>query len=91
MDERTGNHVIICGFGRFAQAVLKYLGTTPPPIVFVELDPELEAQLREVGHPYVLGSTRYPLVGAGATEAVDPYRLAAHAIVRDLAGVPKVS
>jgi voltage-gated potassium channel Kch len=143
IDERIRNHVIICGFGRFAEAVLKHLGTTAPPVVFLELDPELEAQLRRMGHPYVLGSAVDPnildaagvrrarvlvagtgdeavnisivmaarelnpgleiharaesadgtrwLRGAGATEVVDPYRLAAQAILGDLTGGREVS
>jgi len=41
IDEKIRHHVIICGFGEFARAILKYLGTTSPPVVFVELDPEL--------------------------------------------------
>ena len=112
-------------------------------MVFVELDPELEAELRKTGRPYVRGSAVAPevleaagvrrarvlvagtgdeavnisivmlarvlnpsieiygraesaegtrwLQGAGATEVVDPYRLAARAIVRDLAGGPETS
>jgi voltage-gated potassium channel len=143
IDERIRNHVIICGFGRFAEAVLNHLGTTAPPVVFVELDPQLEARLRGTGHPYLLGSAVEPAIldaagvrrarvlvagtgdeavnisivmvarelnpgmeiharadsadgprwlrGAGATEVVDPYRLAAHAIVGDLTGGPEVS
>ena len=143
IDERIRDHVIICGFGRFSQAVLKHLGTTAPPAVFVELNPDLEPRLRAMGHPYVLGSAIDPIVleaagvrrarvlvagtgneaanisivmaarelnpgleiharaesadgarwlrGASATEVVDPYRLAARVIVRDLAGGPKVS
>ena len=143
IDERIRNHVIICGFGRFAEAVLKHLGRTAPPVVFLELDPELEAQLRKTGHPYVLGSAVDPTIldaagvrrarglvagtgdeavnisivmaarelnpgmeiharaesadglrwlrGAGATEVVDPYRLAAQAVVGDLTGGPEVS
>ncbi len=142
IDERIRDHVIICGFGRFAQAVLKHIGTTPPPIVFVELDPEFEAQLLEMGHIYVLGSAIEPTIldaagvqrarilvagtgdemvnisivmaarelnpgiellaraesakgtrwlrGAGATEVVDPYRLASDAIVRNLTSEPKL-
>jgi voltage-gated potassium channel Kch len=141
IDQRIRDHVIICGFGRFAHAVLKHLGPTPPVIVFVERDRELEAPLRQMGHPYVLGSatdltvldsagvrrarvlvagteddaTNISIVmaarelnpemeiqaraesaegvrhlcGAGATEVVRPYRLAARAIVRDLTGGPK--
>ncbi len=140
IDERIRDHVIICGFGRFAQAVLRHIGTAPPPIVFVELDPDLEAQLLEMGHPDVLGSATEPTIlhaagvrsarilvagtgdemvnisivmaarelnpgiellaraesakgtrwlrGAGATEVVDPYRLASDAIVRDLTSGP---
>jgi voltage-gated potassium channel len=143
VDERIRDHLIICGFGQFAKAFLKYLGTTSPPIVFVERDPELETQLRETGHPYVRGSAVDPdileaagvrrarglvagtgeeavnisivmlarelnpaieiharaessdgtrwLRGAGATEVVDPYRLAARAIVRELYGGSKDS
>ena len=143
IDERIREHVIIYGFGLFAQAILKYLGTTPPPIVYVELDPELEAQLRATGRPYVPGSATDPeileaagvrrarvlvagtgdeavnisivmaarelnpgmeiharaaslegtrwLRGAGATQVVDPYRLAARVIVQDLTGEPKAS
>jgi hypothetical protein len=51
IDQRIRDHVIICAFGRFAYAVLKHLGPTPPVIVFVERDRELEAPLRQVGHP----------------------------------------
>lgn len=143
IDERIRHHVIICGFGEFGWAVLKHLGTTSPPVVFVEIDPEREAPLRRTGCPYVRGSAADPKVleaagvrrarvlvagtgdesvnisivmlarelnpsmeihgraesaegtrwlrGAGATEIVDPYRLAAQVIVRDLAGGPKTS
>jgi voltage-gated potassium channel len=55
IDERVRDHVIICGFVRYAHVVLKHLGPTPPVIVFVERDRELEAPLRQVGHAYVLG------------------------------------
>jgi voltage-gated potassium channel len=143
IDERIRDHVIICGYGRFAQAVLKHLDTTPPLILFVERDRELEAHLQQMGHPYVLGcatdlavldgagvrrarllvagtgdeATNISIVmaarelnpeieihsraesaeavrhlrGAGATEVVSPYRLAARAIVRDLTSGPKPS
>ena len=141
VDERIRDHVIICGFGQFAKAVLEHLGTASPPTVLVERDPELDAQLRETGRPYVRGSAVDPeileaagvrrarvlvagtgeeavnisivmlarelnpeieiharaesadgtrwLHGAGATEVVDPYRIAAQAIVRELSGGSK--
>jgi voltage-gated potassium channel len=141
IDERIRDHVIICGFGGYAHAVLKHLGPTPPVIVFVERDRELETPLRQMGRPYVLGcatdltvleragvrrarvlvagtgdeATNISIVmaarelnpeieiharaespegvrhlcGAGATEVVSPYRLAARAIVRDLTSGPK--
>lgn len=62
LDERIRSHVITCGFGRFAEAVLNHPGTTAPPVVFVELDPQLEARLRRMGHPYVLGSAVDPTI-----------------------------
>ena len=62
IDERIRHHVIICGFGEFGRAVLKYLGTTSLPVVFVEIDPEREAQLRKTGCPYVRGSAVDPKV-----------------------------
>ncbi len=71
IDERVRDHVIICGFGRYAQAVLKHLGTPPPVIVFVERNPVQEARLRQMGHPYVLGSATELTVldGAGVRRA----------------------
>ena len=71
VDERLRDHVIICGFGEFAKAILEYLGTASPAVVFVERDPELEAQLRATGHPYVRGSAVDPeiLEAAGVRRA----------------------
>ena len=141
IDGRVRDHVIICGFGRYAHAVLEHLGPTPPVIVIVERDRELEAPLQQVGQPYVLGcatdltvldsagvrrarvlvagteddATNISIVmaarelnpeieiharaesaesvrhscGAGATEVVDPYRIAPRAIVRDLTSEPE--
>jgi len=54
IDERIRDHVIVCGFGRYAQAVLEHLHTTPPVLLFVERDRGLEGQLRQVGHPYAV-------------------------------------
>jgi Trk K+ transport system NAD-binding subunit len=51
-----------------------------------ELNPGMEIHARAES----ADGTRW-LRGAGATEVVDPYRLAAQAIVRDLSGGPKVS
>jgi voltage-gated potassium channel Kch len=100
VDERIRDHVIVCGFGQFTKAVLEYLGTTSAPIVFVEPDTELETQLmlaRKLNPAIEIHAraesadgTRW-LQGAGATEVVDPYRIAARAIVRELYGGSKDS
>jgi voltage-gated potassium channel len=59
MDKRIAalaNHVIICGFGRLGHVVAEELARNDVPLVIVDNDPAREPELRESGHPYLLGS-----------------------------------
>jgi len=50
------NHVIICGFGRFGRVVAEELMRNSVPIVVIDSDTALEAELNRLEMLYVIGS-----------------------------------
>jgi voltage-gated potassium channel len=50
------NHVILCGFGRLGHVVAEEVSRNGVPLLIVESDPAREPELRESGHPYLIGS-----------------------------------
>lgn len=55
IDQLSG-HVVVCGYGRFGRAVCDELARQGVERVVVDSDPGLEAELRESGASYVIGS-----------------------------------
>ena len=53
--ERVTDHVIVCGYGRLGQIVVEELARSQVPIVIIERDAAKEVELRQSGHPYLLG------------------------------------
>ncbi len=49
-------HAIICGFGRLGRVVAEELERAETPVVIVDVDPALQAELEESGRPFVIGS-----------------------------------
>lgn len=54
--DRMSQHVIVCGFGRLGQIVAEELARNGVPLVVIERDSEVEAQLKQAGYAYLLGS-----------------------------------
>jgi voltage-gated potassium channel len=54
--EQISNHVIVCGYGRFGRVVTDELRRNGAELIVVDSDPELEAELKALGVPYVIGS-----------------------------------
>jgi voltage-gated potassium channel len=49
------NHYVVCGFGKVGRPVVEGLAREDLPFCVVEKNPELEGNLRHLGHPYVIG------------------------------------
>ena len=49
-------HVIVCGFGRFGRAVVEELSRNAVPMVVIEMDSSLRAELEAAGGLHVIGS-----------------------------------
>ncbi|MBW2281358.1 MAG: potassium channel protein [Deltaproteobacteria bacterium] len=50
------NHVIVCGFGRFGRIVVDEMMRSRVAVVIVERDPDKEAELEQLGAPFLIGS-----------------------------------
>ena len=55
IDQLSG-HVIVCGFGRFGRAVAEELTRQEVELVIIDSNPALEAELRDGGSTFVIGS-----------------------------------
>lgn len=55
IDQLSG-HVVVCGFGRFGRAVADELARQEVEIVIIDSNPALEAELRDSGSTFVIGS-----------------------------------
>jgi voltage-gated potassium channel len=54
--ERLNGHVIVCGYGRLGQIVVEELHRNGIPVVILERDQIKDGELKQSGHPYLLGS-----------------------------------
>ncbi len=55
IDHLSG-HVVVCGFGRFGRAVADELARQEVELVIIDSNPALEAELRDAGSTFVIGS-----------------------------------
>ena len=64
--DRTTQHIIVCGHGRFGQILVEELMHGEVPIVIIERDPQKQAELEKRGLPFVLGNATSDEVLASA-------------------------
>ncbi len=50
------NHVVVCGYGRFGKVVAEEISRNSIPVVVIDHDPTMQAELAQAGLPYVIGS-----------------------------------
>jgi len=50
------NHIIVCGFGRFGRVVVEELARNRVPLVVIDLDPAVNAELDKLGVAHLTGS-----------------------------------
>lgn len=50
------DHAIICGYGRLGRVVVEELERAGTPVVIVDVDAAVQAELEEAGRPFVIGS-----------------------------------
>lgn len=54
--DKLRGHVIVCGYGRFGRVVVDEIRRAGKPVVVIDSDPSLEAELDAAGIPVVIGS-----------------------------------
>jgi voltage-gated potassium channel len=56
IDSMSG-HIIVCGFGRFGRVVVEELLAAAEPVLVIDRDPGVAADLETLGVPYLIGSS----------------------------------
>lgn len=53
---KLNGHVIVCGYGRFGRAVVDELVRSGTDLLVIDVDPQLEEEIKRLAAPYLIGS-----------------------------------
>lgn len=54
--EKLRDHVVVCGYGRLGRVVVDELRRSQLPVVVIDVDPGVAAELADAGIPHIIGS-----------------------------------